>query len=1304
MNTSFKRIVSLFCVIALLCSFGLTAFAAEESAKKDISITSLDPANKTVYFNGLEDGDEVSVDFDEIKMELYREKTVGLSTDVVKANVCDYVENDKVVYDSYNVDYNKDTSIVKITMKNLKPHKNAHGEVAFWTGFAVKAPEGAKKFTYYLAEGSSSNVPLDVEIIDAEGTEGVAFYLDAQNPAHYVELQWFDENGEAISELESASIDINAVELYTVDAEVSEAIICDSTAPESEIYADYNVSEKNDEVKITTKDLKPHKNAHGEVAFWTGFAVKAPEGAEKFNYRITAPYYDEYYDDYDYYRISSGYDIPLETIDAEGNEGVAFYLDAERFFYDEKEEKILANVELAWCDAEGNPIAATTYYTVDLTDVELYTIKDTFTEAVVCDHFKPDAETPVYAEGTYEVAYNEKANTIAISMDELKLHENANHKIGFWTGFAVKAPAGAEKFDYEIYGHNYCISSGYDVSLETIDAEGTEGVAFYFDAGDYCYYDDGKLLAYVNLTWCDAEGNPIAATNYYTVDLTDVECDFLEAPEIGVANVADYDSEDEVYTEDSYNVTADYDSVKIEMKGLKKHTNGNGKEGYWTGFSVKAPEGATHYEYFFYGPENYTESAGIKELGENEDSLSFYVDAGDINAKNTIYIGWYSDDETPFALIDSQLYPIDITGVELADVAPITAKEATIACTDNVGKVVYADGSYSAILDGNKIKISAEDLKAHMNAAGDRGAWVGAEFVAPENASFAKYAFTTTEEAAKEDWLFDNWETVSADEASFYVNAFESADEIKDVIMLQWFDADGYALSNIGTYTLDLSDVDYKVSDVEMIVEAAPIVDQDNPEADTYYGEPEASLSDNKITLNAGYIFNHNSDGAGYGAWLGFIGKVEGAKYLRYAFYDSEESRTTWYNANETEVDGQESFYVDAFDPKDTLMLQWFDENGDALTNVNAYTIAVSDLKYGYEDYFRVLFSNIKLTGKDADKYNLVYDGWYPNIADNEYVGSVSTKDYVYADVLVFGNGSVSYDGERYNVFFRDKDYSDGIDTVKIKATPDDGYNFKGFYSFDDEVISSSSSYEAPLDDCYSFYAAFEKRTGGGSFGGGGGLVAGGGSEDKKDETEDNTDDTTGETDQPEQTLPGTSLSFTDVAENAWYYADVKTAAENGLMNGISSSIFAPNASLTRAMFVTILYRAAGEPGITHYSSFTDVPANQYYANAVAWASANGIVNGVSADNFAPNANITREQMAAIIYRYGTAAGIVPASDDDISYTDADKIAAYAQDAAKWAYNAGIILGNSDGSFAPSRTATRAEAAAIFVRLLALIK
>ena len=157
-------------------------------------------------------------------------------------------------------------------------------------------------------------------------------------------------------------------------------------------------------------------------------------------------------------------------------------------------------------------------------------------------------------------------------------------------------------------------------------------------------------------------------------------------------------------------------------------------------------------------------------------------------------------------------------------------------------------------------------------------------------------------------------------------------------------------------------------------------------------------------------------------------------------------------------------------------------------------------------------------------------------------------------------------------------------------------------------------------------------------------------------------------------------------------------------MNGVSATTFAPSQSLTRGMFVTILYRLAGSPAVEAAAPFTDVPATQYYADAVAWASANGIVNGVSADKFAPNSNITREQMAAIIHRFATTSGIEAAGSSEVSYSDSAMISAFAKAAVEWATNAGILSGNSDGTFAPLRTATRAEAAAIFVRLLGLVK
>ncbi len=221
-----------------------------------------------------------------------------------------------------------------------------------------------------------------------------------------------------------------------------------------------------------------------------------------------------------------------------------------------------------------------------------------------------------------------------------------------------------------------------------------------------------------------------------------------------------------------------------------------------------------------------------------------------------------------------------------------------------------------------------------------------------------------------------------------------------------------------------------------------------------------------------------------------------------------------------------------------------------------------------------------------------------------------------------------------------------------------------------------------------------------GGNGGGGGLAAGGdksntGADDLGQKDEDKTEGTI---------VPSAPSFFVDVPASAWYYDVVKSAYDKGLMNGVSATTFAPNGSLTRGMFVTILYRLAGSPEVTAAASFVDVPANQYYADAVAWASANGIVNGVSADKFAPNNNITREQMAAIIHRYAVANNIEAANSNEVSYSDSAKISAFAKEAVEWASRAGVLSGNSDGTFAPLRTATRAEAAAIFVRLLGLVK
>lgn len=180
---------------------------------------------------------------------------------------------------------------------------------------------------------------------------------------------------------------------------------------------------------------------------------------------------------------------------------------------------------------------------------------------------------------------------------------------------------------------------------------------------------------------------------------------------------------------------------------------------------------------------------------------------------------------------------------------------------------------------------------------------------------------------------------------------------------------------------------------------------------------------------------------------------------------------------------------------------------------------------------------------------------------------------------------------------------------------------------------------------------------------------------------------------------PATGLPFTDVGPGDWFLENVKYVYEKGLMNGTSDTTFSPKKTTNRAMIVTILHRLEGTPAPGAPAPFTDVPAGQYYAEAVAWAAANSIVNGTGDAAFSPLNNITREQMAAILYRYAQYKNYDVSGSADLSaFTDAASISDYAVSALQWAVDAGLINGKGNGILDPKGSATRAEVSAILSR------
>ena len=208
-------------------------------------------------------------------------------------------------------------------------------------------------------------------------------------------------------------------------------------------------------------------------------------------------------------------------------------------------------------------------------------------------------------------------------------------------------------------------------------------------------------------------------------------------------------------------------------------------------------------------------------------------------------------------------------------------------------------------------------------------------------------------------------------------------------------------------------------------------------------------------------------------------------------------------------------------------------------------------------------------------------------------------------------------------------------------------------------------------------------------------------SEASEEPEEPNDPDDPGDPEDNKNECPGSR--FTDMpAENNWAHTGIDFVVDHGLFGGTSATTFEPETAMTRAMLVTVLWRYEGQPK-GYQNTFSDVntKTGSWYIDAVAWASANGVVNGVGNGKFDPERKITREQMATILFRYAQKKGIDTSNRGNLNgFPDANKISGYAKDAVAWAISESIITG-SDGRLLPQNNATRAQVATILMRFIA---
>ena len=368
------------------------------------------------------------------------------------------------------------------------------------------------------------------------------------------------------------------------------------------------------------------------------------------------------------------------------------------------------------------------------------------------------------------------------------------------------------------------------------------------------------------------------------------------------------------------------------------------------------------------------------------------------------------------------------------------------------------------------------------------------------------------------------------------------------------------------------------------------------------------------------------------------------------------------------------------------LKLFWMDALATENTLVNG-TLGTFTFKAKKAGKTEINVNYIEAYTKDGDLVPFENAVTHVNIKESD-TPIVEAKEYT-IKATAGANGKINPSGEikategKQLLFIFTPDSGYKVNDVKV-----DGASLGAVLEYTYDSVNADSEIEV----------TFEKiRSSGGSPGG---SSSSGKSDEETIEKPTEETTTKEETTKEEPVKTEWVNPFSDVKTDDWYYEYVKYINEKELMKGISETEFAPNNTVTRAMFVTVLYRLEKEPTGAK-ADFADVPEGTYYENAVGWAVQNGIVNGVSETEFAPDNTITREQMATIIHRYMKFKGLdmsISENVDVTSYEDFENISDYAKDAFRFACSNGIISGTSETTLAPKESLARAQMAAIFRR------
>lgn len=457
----------------------------------------------------------------------------------------------------------------------------------------------------------------------------------------------------------------------------------------------------------------------------------------------------------------------------------------------------------------------------------------------------------------------------------------------------------------------------------------------------------------------------------------------------------------------------------------------------------------------------------------------------------------------------------------------------------------------------------------------------------------------------------------------------------------------------------------------------------------TNYQKEGTLTTSGKIVLEELLRIDNGITKLTFGGDVNFIDTTNNLKQALDLSSMKEEGRVEFLRNNIVYEDGAN---VTCQSEKGLILYEAYVEGDDTLYLVDDMTVSEDiiipkDTVIDAGQYKMILTAGYSITAyEDLSGIIQVPAGYRLAVSGNE------TDGFTYTAEKKSSGGSHRYDG--YITIINPKngtvsvsdDWADEDQKITLTITPDKGYVVDKIEIVDLEGDKIDAKKVEDEDNEYTFRMANCDVTVTVTF-----------KEEGKTEDKEETNETE-ETDKTEETTTPETVAFSDVSESDWFYKGVSYVVENGMMNGMGDDLFAPNAPLTREMLAVVLYNMEKQPESTGVNPFADVKADMWYTDAIVWANANGIVAGYDDSTFGLGDSITREQLAAILYRYAQMKGYDVTEKADLTgYADSAAISGYAVEAMQWANANGIVNGMTATTLAPQGTATRAQVATMLM-------